>query len=110
MTHIDQLVLPRVLRHMEQHSWKVELTHLIPGELPEIFLVWVKVGVVPAVNIASEIAKPDIISSISQKESWDSGRDWVESLLKRKKEVLQNRVVSILSLISSYQKPCSCAQ
>ena len=84
MTHIDQLVLPRVLRHMEQHSWKIELTHLIPGELPEIFLVWVKVGVVPAVDIASEIAKPDIISSISQKETWDSGiilQLEVESLL-----------------------------
>ena len=73
MTHIDQLVVPRVSRHMEQHSWKVKLTHLIPGKLPESFLVWVKVGVVPAVDIASEITKPYIISSISQKETWDSG-------------------------------------
>ena len=73
VTHIDQLVLPHVLRHMEQHSWKIELTHLIPGELPEIFLVRVKVGVVPAVDIASEIAQPDIISSIGQKETWDIG-------------------------------------
>ena len=30
-------------------------------------------GVVPVVDIASEISKPDIISSISQKETWDSG-------------------------------------
>ena len=84
MANIDDLLSSGV-PHILQHAGQVVLTHLVPAELPESLLtqfpceldtkavspyfVGVQIGVVPAVDVSTEVSQPNIKPRISQEES-----------------------------------------
>merc|ERR1712107_274841 len=69
VAHIVDLFFTGVVHHKVELRRQVVLCHLVPRELPEVVVVGVKSHVLPAVMVASIIAKPNVIPLCSKTES-----------------------------------------
>ena len=53
-------------------SWDIVLTETVKRVVEELgcILIWVDLGVLPAVNVTPVVSKPDIITKFGKLESW----------------------------------------
>lgn len=70
---VEELLLPRHLQDLLDHARDIILSHLVPGEVPEMVVepgVRVEVSVIPAVSVSSVVAQPDIVASVGKDVTW----------------------------------------
>ena len=71
MADVRELLLPCDVQHVIDHGWKVLLTHLVKGELPELLSGRIENCVLSAVSVSSEVAHPHVVASFGKDEAWD---------------------------------------
>ena len=72
MADVRELLLPCDVQHVIDHGWKILLTHLVKGELPELLSSWIENCVLSAVSVSSEVAHPHVIASVREDETCQS--------------------------------------
>ena len=72
MADVRELLLPCEVQHVIDHGWKILLTHLVKGELPELLSCRIKNCVLSAVSVSSEVAHPHVVASVCEDEACES--------------------------------------
>ena len=70
---VEELLLPGHLKNLLHHARDVILSHLVPGEVPEMVVepgVRVEVCVISAVSVSSVVPQPDVIASVGEDVAW----------------------------------------
>lgn len=75
--HLDRaLAVPDVMEflfcdivYIGEDSWEIVVSHMLEGELPELFVfVWVVLGVISRVLVAPAVSQPDIVALVREQE------------------------------------------
>ena len=101
MANVRELLLPCYVQHVIDHGWKILLTHLVKGELPELLSGRIENCVLSAVSVSSEVAHPHIIASVRENETCQAEGYYTYRLLR----IITNITAPTKCLVSCPKDP-----